>query len=269
MRLMTYNILTGGRDGPDDARLAKVCALVSGVQPDILVLNECNGFDERGYRTLYRLERELGMRGVLAHASTGYHVCLFVRTAALVETQCLDREVHHAVLAATLDIGGRRLTIVGAHLSPFGGEARLIEVQHLIRFLREEHVFVLGDLNSVSPRDAAACRVDDWIPRRRARHLLFDGSLPQSTDPGPRIDTRAVAALEHSELVDTFADAQGNFVPTMLTRLCSDWESYQVRIDYIFATRSAAERIVRRERVDGALADAASDHYPLFVDVSY
>jgi len=271
MRLMTYNILTGGRDGQDDARLAKICELISGVQPDILVLNECNGFDERGRRNLYRLENELGMRGVLARASTGYHVCLFVRSARLVEVHCLDQEVHHAVLAATLDIGGQRLTIVGAHLSPFGGEARLVEVQHLIRFLREEHVFVLGDLNSVSPRDAAACRTDDWIPRRRSRHLLFDGSLPQSAEPGaaPRIDTRAIAALEHSELVDAFASAEGGFAPTMLTRLCSDWASYQVRIDYIFATRSAAERIVRRERVDGAFADAASDHYPLFVDVSY
>jgi endonuclease/exonuclease/phosphatase family metal-dependent hydrolase len=269
MRLMTYNILTGGRDGIDDSRLAKACELIRGVQPDVLVLNECNGFDDRGFRTLYQVEDALGMRGVLAHASTGYHVALFVRGARIVETHCLDADVHHAVLAATLEVEGRRIVVVGAHLSPFGGEARLVEVQHLIRFLREDDAFVLGDLNSLSPRDTASCRVDDWLPRRRARHLLFDGSLPGSSGKAalPQLDTRAVAALEHSDLVDLFASPEGAFSPTALTRLCADWASYQVRIDHIFATRPAAERIVLRERVASPLAELASDHYPLFVDV--
>jgi endonuclease/exonuclease/phosphatase family metal-dependent hydrolase len=163
------------------------------------------------------------------------------------------------------------VTVVGAHLSPFGGEARLCEVQQLIRFLKEEYVFVLGDLNSLSPRDAAHCRVTDWIPRRRARHLRFDGTLPRSSEEQPTlpIDTRVVAALEHCHLVDAFASSESSFAPTALTRLCPDWRSYQLRIDYIFATERAAERIARRERVDSQLADTASDHYPLFIDANF
>jgi endonuclease/exonuclease/phosphatase family metal-dependent hydrolase len=259
---MTYNILTGGRDGTSDARLGKVCELIRGVNPDVLVLNECNGFQEQGFRNLYRVEHEIGMRGVLAPASTGYHVALFVRSARIIETQCLDQEVHHAVLAAKLELSGQRFAIVGAHLSPFGGDTRLVEVQHLIRFLREEHVFVLGDLNSISPRDAASSRLDDWIPRRRARHLLFG-----SANPGT-LDTRAISALEQSDLVDTFA-ADASAAPTALTRLGADWDGYQVRIDYIFATPNAAERVVRRERVDSALAHATSDHFALFLDAAF
>lgn len=45
-------------------------------------------------------------------------------------------------------------------------------------------------------------------------------------------------------------------------------EDYQVRIDYVFASPSAAERVTHVERVSLAQVEVASDHYPLFVDVA-
>jgi exodeoxyribonuclease III len=259
MRIMTYNVLTGGRDGGESGRLGLIVETIRAVSPDILVLNECNGFEQNGYRTLYRLEAELGMRGVLAEAETGFHVALFHRTGRLLEAQPLRREVHHAVLAATLDLGGTKLKVIGAHLCPFGGEARLLEVQHLIRFAREDHVLVLGDLNALSPHDAASYQPGRWLPRRRARHVL-----PES---GGALDTRAISTLEGAELVDVLR-MHGQAEPTALTPLGADFESYQVRIDYVFASRPAAERISRAERVTGGRVEAASDHYPLFVDLT-
>jgi endonuclease/exonuclease/phosphatase family metal-dependent hydrolase len=225
-----------------------------------LVLNECNEFQRNGFRTLYRMERELGMRGVLAPASSGFHVALFVREGRLIETTLLDHEVHHAALAATLELGELRLQIIAAHLTPFGGQARLAEVQQLIRFMREKHVFVMGDLNSISPVDAAACSMHGWLPRRRARHLLAES--------GGAIDTRAISTLLEAELVDTARSGpERSAPPTALTPLIEGWQDYQVRIDYILASPAAAERVVRHGRVDGELAELASDHYPLFVEV--
>jgi exodeoxyribonuclease III len=258
MRLMTYNILTGGVDGALAGRLDQIAEVIRGVGPDVLVLNECNGFERNGSRTLYWLEGELGMRGVLAQAETGFHVAVFLRRGRLLETQCLSREVHHAVLSATIDVAGTVVKVIGAHLCPFGGDARLLEVQHLIRFLRGEHVFILGDLNALSPHDAGRFDPRGWLPRRRARHVL--------AEPHGKLDTRAISMLEGAELVDVLR-AQGNDAPTVLTQLGEDWQNYQARIDYVFATTRAAERVRRAERVDGALVESASDHYPLFVDV--
>jgi exodeoxyribonuclease III len=259
---MTYNILTGGHDALGDARLGKVCDVIRSVKPDVLVLNECNGFEQHGYRTFYRLEHELGMRGVFAPSSTGFHVALFTRVGRLVETQLLDAQMHHTAIAARLDIHGEHVFIIGAHLCPFGGETRVAEIQHLLRFVGKEHVFLLGDLNAISPHDAAACRTQSWLPRRRARHQLAGG--------GGVLDTRAIATLEDCELIDTFRAKFGSAAPsTCLTRLRGGWEDYQVRIDYVFATRAASERVVLCERVDGPLADEASDHYPLFVDAEF
>lgn len=258
MRLMTYNVLTGGRDAGADTRLGALSETIQRVKPDILVLNECNGFEQDGYRTLYRLEAELGMRGLLAQAESGFHVALFIRRGRLLETRFLNREVHHAVLAATLEVDGAVLTVIGAHLNPFGGGARLLEVQHLIRYLREKLVFVMGDLNSLSPHDARSYDPAAWLPRRRARHVLAESGL---------LDTRAIATLEGADLVDVFR-ARGNTEPTALTPLGASFEDYQVRIDYVFATPAAAERVTHAERVSGGRVEAASDHYPLLVDVS-
>ncbi len=268
MRLMTYNILTGGRDAPNEGeaiapprdRLATVCELIRSAQPDLLVLQECNGFELDGFRTLYGVEREIGMRGVLAQAQSGFHVALFVRDGRIITSHSLQRQFQHAVVAATVEVGSTRLGIVGAHLCPFSSDARLLEVHHALRFVRQPNVFVVGDLNSLSPHDAASYTPDQWLPRRRTRHLLAGTSA---------LDTRAIAALEQSDLVDTYRARHPAAapLPTCLTRLVSGWESYQVRIDYIFASSAIAGRVTRHERMDGALVDAASDHHPLFIDV--
>lgn len=258
MRLMTYNILTGGRDRDGKSRLDAITEIVRGVAPDVLLLEECNGFDLDGFHTLYRLEHELQMRAVLATADSGFHVALFLRRGRLIETHCLRREMHHALLAATIEIDGVVFRVIGAHLCPFGGDARLLEVQHVIRFVREQNVFVLGDLNALSPHDAARYPAERWLPRRRARHALAGA-------PG-RLDTRAIAALEGADLVDLF-HRSGNTAATALTRLGEGWEDYQARIDYVLASPAAAERVERTERVDTERVESASDHYPLYVDV--
>lgn len=258
MRLMTYNVLTGGRDADGPGRLSLIAETIRSVNPDLLVLNECNGFEQEGYRTLYRLEHELGMRGLLAQAESGFHVAFFYRIGRVTEARLLAREFHHAALAVTLDIGGTTLRVIGAHLCPFGGDARLLEVQHLIRFLRNDDVLILGDLNALSPHDAARYQPARWLPRRRSRHVRAES--------GGKLDTRAISALEEADLVDVLR-LRGAADPTVLTRLGAGHEDYQVRIDYVFASAAAAARVTHAERVSGGHVEAASDHYPLLVDL--
>lgn len=259
LRLMTYNVLTGGRDADGGgARLGLIADTIRGVNPDLLVLNECNGFEQEGYRTLFRMEAELGMRGILAQAESGFHVAFFYRVGRVTEARLLSREVHHAVLAATLEVGGITLRVIGAHLCPFGGDARLLEVQHLIRFLKGENVIIAGDLNALSPHDIAGYQPARWLPRRRSRHVLAES--------GGKLDTRAISALEEAELVDVLR-RHGGAEPTVLTRLVAGHEDYQARIDYVFASPGAAQRVKRAERVSGGQVEAASDHYPLLVDL--
>ena len=61
----------------------------------------------------------------------------------------------------------------------------------------------------------------------------------------------------------------GSAEPTVLTQLGAGHEDYQVRIDYVFASPGAAQRVRRAERVSGGHVEAASDHYPLLVELEF
>jgi exodeoxyribonuclease-3 len=260
MRVMTYNILTGGTDEDGTDRFEPLVTLIREQAPDILTLNECNNFERDGYRRLYAFERALGMRGLLGIAPSGFHVAVFARNAEFVQHEIMSDWVQHAILRVKMRVGGEPFTAVSAHLCPFGGEIRLSEAQYLAGSTRDnERVLVGGDLNALSPHDLERYDPESWSPRRKARHWLPDGS---------GLDARAITVMESAGLVDLARRAQLPFVPTALTSLrATDVSPYSVRIDYLFATPSLAAGLRGVNVVLGELAEVASDHYAVVADV--
>lgn len=251
---MTYNILTGGLDQADQTRLARVVSIVQKEQPDILVFNECNHFDSRGNHTLHFVERQLGMRGVLAQADTGFHVAVFARNLPLVASEQI-KPAYHAMVKVTVLWGEQPVTILGAHFCPFGGTHRLLEAELLTRFaLDHEWVLAAGDFNAISPSDASRVNTTHWPARRQARHE-FQGA----------IDTRAVDTLQRAGLID-LALAAGKPEPT-IGMMPGTPDGQRGRIDFIFGTRPVAA-VLRGSHVVGSdEARVASDHLPLVVDL--
>lgn len=260
MRVMTYNILTGGLDEDGGDRFEPIVSVIRQQSPDILTLNECNHFERDGYRRFYKFERALGMRGVLGIAPSGFHVAVFTRIGELVQHEVVSDWVQHAILRLKMRIAGEPFTVVSAHLCPFGGEIRLSEAQYLAGSTRhQERSLVAGDMNALSPHDVGQYRPDEWAPRRRARHWLPGGG---------GLDTRAIAVMEDSGLVDLARKAQVPFTPTALTPLRSSPSSpYSVRIDYLFASPPLAAGLSSAHVVTGATAEAASDHYAVVADL--
>lgn len=260
MRLMTYNILTGGLDADmGDRRWPHLVEVIRSVQPDVLVLNECNYFELNRFQRFHRMERALGMRGLFALAETGFHVAIFMRREVEVIEHGAASSVHHAMLEAKLVLDGMPITVVGVHLCPFGGQNRVAEAELLTRVAKpDEWVFIAGDMNAISRIDASRMKVDEWAARRQARHLF----------PGTReIDTRAMSVLEGAGLVDLGAAAGICKAPTALTSLIPGHESYRVRIDYVFGSERVAAGLRHAEVIQTEIAERASDHYPVWVDV--
>ncbi len=233
--------------------------VVRGEAPDILTLNECNHFERDGYRRFYAFERALGMRGLLGLAPSGFHVAVFARNAQFVHHELTADWVQHAILRVDMLHDGRPLTVVSAHLCPFGGEIRLNEAQFLAGSARDdERVLIAGDMNALSPHDVHHYDPSTWAPRRRARHALPVG--------GP-LDTRAIEVFEHAGLVDLAHKHALEFSPTALTPLRAGSSRYEVRIDYLFATPALAEGVHSVRTIRGPKADYASDHYPVVADM--
>ncbi len=258
MRVMTYNILDGGVDDDGSDRWPLLLEVINTSKPDLLVLDECSHFDANGYRNLHRMERETGLRGLLAESTTGYHVALLVGTDIdIIEHHPLQGP-HHASLWVRCVRRGLPFAILAAHLCPFGGQTRLMEAEALTRAAKlDEWVFIAGDMNAISPRDAHGYDTNQWLPRRRVRHLL-----PNSND----IDTRAMALLEASGMVDLAAHA-GRAAPTVLTPLVEDHANYEVRLDYVFGSPPVVPWLTSVDVITTEAARRASDHYPLVVEL--
>jgi exodeoxyribonuclease-3 len=255
---MTYNILDGGLTL--GGRLDRVIQVVRQAKPDLLVLNECNGFDADGYRTLYRLEADLAMRGLIAQARSGFHVTVFVRNMRVVECHPMTDWFHHAALRAKLVYAGGELTLLGTHLCPFSAEARVREAQYLASYVREEQVILMGDLNAISPRDQARATVDRMTPHRRSRQLLAGTDV---------VDTRALAVLESAGLVDLWRrqhpEKSGFTLPTPLVERTPQ---PILRFDYILATPKLAGAVRSIRVVENDTTRSTSDHFPVVADLA-
>lgn len=255
---MTYNILKGGLNDDGTDRFEALIDVIRAEEPDILTLNECNHFERDGYRRFYAFERALGMRGLLGLAPSGFHVAVFARNAQFVQHEITSDWVQHAILRVDMLHEGRPLTVLSAHLCPFGGEIRLSEAQFLAGSARDERVLIAGDLNALSPHDVQHYDPCTWAPRRRARHVMPVG--------GP-LDTRAIAVLEDAGLIDLARQHGLDFTPTALTPLRVGSSRYHVRIDYLFATKTLASTLRSVRVVRGPKADYASDHYAVVADL--
>jgi len=258
MRVLTYNLLAGQAD--DAARLGEATLLLRAAQPDVLALNEATALTQGDGAPLRALEAALGMHATLGVARSGYHVALLVRAAIPEHVEVIDSGVTHVALAATLRWGSHQLQVVAAHLDPFSPVKRLQEVELLLTHLDAHRPSLLmGDLNAISPRDAATARPETWVERYRARHLDEAGAL----------DVRALELLERRHLVDVHAALHAQTLPTRPTTRYATGDRPSQRLDYIFASSELARTATTCVPFEHPNANTASDHLPLYADFAW
>ncbi|WP_406036541.1 endonuclease/exonuclease/phosphatase family protein [Micromonospora sp. NBC_00898] len=260
LRVMTWNIRTGGRDRDGLDRLDRIVAVVAAQRPDVLALQELRGFDRGGL--LADVAGRVGMVPHLARSCLGQPVAVLVRPPLRVlSAGRVRRPFHHAAARAVVDTSAGPLTVVSTHLDPYSGGRRRMEADWLAVAARRAGplTLVAGDLNTLEPGVDHTARLAGLPDRYRRRHLCRDGRT---------VDTRAVSRLIEAGLVDLWphlggAEPDGLTVPTRH----GGAEFAAMRLDYLLATPAVAA-LARQVRVvrDGA-ADRASDHYPVVADL--
>ena len=158
MRVMTWNILFGGGD-----RFEQILGLVSRTAPDLLVLQEALGWEDRV--RLGRIASALGLPDDPRHALLGearprgsgkrYHVAVVSRRPILSVRLHNDPAVIGHCLAE-VELGG--LTLFAAHFDSHHENLRFVEARYLRSRIDPQKFatgrFILaGDLNSLSRRD--------------------------------------------------------------------------------------------------------------------
>ncbi|KFE70102.1 hypothetical protein DB31_5144 [Hyalangium minutum] len=249
---MTFNVLFGGQD-----RFEAILDVLRRVQPDVLVLQECLGWE-----TCDRLSQVAGALGVPADAShihlgtsrprgsgRRYHVALASRRPLrAIQIHNDPRQIGHCLIQCQFDLD-EPVTFFGTHYDAQHEDPRLVEARFLcdlldpIRF-REGLYVLAGDLNSLSRRDP--------YPADLAERLLAAGTDKYGHPPRFSV----LDALESFGWVDTLY-YRGPPTEWVTARRQNNGVQIDYRTDYILASPRMAERLVSTEIID---VGEASDH---------
>ncbi|NOK36580.1 endonuclease/exonuclease/phosphatase family protein [Corallococcus exercitus] len=254
LKVMTLNILMGGED-----RMPLLLALIAREAPDVLVLQECLGWED-GER-LAQVAAALGLPATEAHVRLGtarprpsgrrYHVAVASRRP--LRSARVHANAHfigHCLLECELETGAGPLTLFAAHFDAHHETLRFVEARYLRSLIEPgafgERAFLLaGDLNSLSRADPYPVDLADRV--RRAR-------LDKYGHP-PRFDV--VDDLEGFGWVDTLRLKPAS--PQWATaRRQREGEVIDFRTDFVFASPPLARRLMGAQVVD---VGTASDHH--------
>lgn len=266
MRVMTQNILFGGEE-----RFAALCEVLSAARPDVLVLQECNGWeDSERLRELAQVlhipddERHLFLSRSNARGSgKRYHLALLSRIPLLSARVHADGVAHSIFEARLAGSGhGPERVLFGAHLIAANEDARLAETAVLLSLVgpclaRGDEVILAGDLNALSPGDPYPGDLDE----RFARLGIVKYGRPARFDVMQR--------LFAAGLVDVLARrADGApWVTAVRGRRdggIDDGERVDTRTDYVLLSPSLAPRLRGCGVVD---VRDASDHHGVYADL--
>ncbi|MBM0231239.1 endonuclease/exonuclease/phosphatase family protein [Micromonospora sp. STR1_7] len=263
LRVMTWNIRTGGRDRGGSDRLDRVVQVIAEQAPDVLALQELRGFDRNGL--MAAVAGRVGMTPHLARSCLGQPVAVLVRPPLrIVDAGALRRPFHHAAARVVVGTSAGPLTVLSTHLYPYSGGRRRMEAEWLAAAARRAPgplTLIAGDLNSLDPTVDHTERLAGMPALYRRRHLRRIGD---------DVDTRAVARLLAAGLVDLWPssaagapEADGLTVPTRF----GGEEFAGMRLDYLLGSPASAQRVRDCRVIRGGAADTASDHYPLLAEL--
>ncbi|WP_049650127.1 endonuclease/exonuclease/phosphatase family protein [Kitasatospora sp. MY 5-36] len=269
LTIVVQNLQRGGlfdADGGREDRWPPLAERITAVDPDLVLLQEAEGWADAGHRQLVRAEHDLGMDGLLAPSRSGRGTALLYRRDTLGRrtawnTDYTDAETHHGFGVAAFTIPGlpAPLAVTSVHLTPYSVDRAITEADFAAsRSYRYGPYCILGgDINyppAVGP-DPAWDRMRPY--NRGSRTTLTDPALHQQPAPVP--DRRVAWKLAANGLVDTaqhLHEQTGD--DALLRRTGSD-----DRVDQLWVSAPLAPAIVSYTLLN-APADA-SDHHGLAV----
>ena len=168
IKIMTYNILTGFDWNADSTRGTKLIEWVNTHKPDVLALEEMNGFTEE---RLSQFAKKWGHNYSALLKTTGYPVVITSNQPIVVKEKLVEGMWHGMLHCETYGID-----FFVVHLSPADWQFRRREADSIAIRIKEvalanDQYIVLGDFNAHSPFDAELLRK---FPHQKERYLKGD-----------------------------------------------------------------------------------------------
>jgi exodeoxyribonuclease-3 len=244
LRLLSYNIRYGG-----SGREPQLAAVINALDPGLVVLQEATRPEV--------VERLAGATGMHEWGSRRGHSLGYMSRIKLAHASWhRPRVSRHAFLEVVPD--GSPWRVFGVHLSAVHAawteRRRVFELRALLGSVRQRqhgpHVLV-GDFNTLAPGELLDVR---RLPARLRTLVWLSGG---------RIRWRTIQTI----LDAGYADAFRRLHPDLVGSTFPAWDPH-IRLDYVFLPDPVAGRVTRCEVITGADTRAASDHLPLYAELS-
>ena len=254
MKIIAYNILEGMKNDTTTGKQA-FAAWVRSQDPDILALQETNGFTQE---SLQELAESYGHPYAILCKEPGYPPALTSKYPIVNVRRVTDNMTHGFIQA---DVAGYH--IVSIHLNPHSYKKRLKEAEVLLQTLATQpdrtKWIIMGDFNSFSPYDSL--QYADGKFRDTQKQRMVKSPHLQNLNNG-QVDFSVQARILDAGLVDMSPVLHRDFSPTFPTRAYTGKNSFHQRYDYVFVTRDLKNKVQGLEIIRDDFTDKSSDHYP-------
>ena len=257
MKIISYNILEGMKDDTT-AHKQVFAAWVRQQDPDILALQETNGFTQE---SLQALAESYGHPYAILCKEPGYPPAITSKYPIVNVRRVTDNMTHGFVMA---DIGGYH--VISIHLNPHSRAKRMKEAEILLHTLATQDDptkwIIMGDFNSFSPYDSLHY-ADGQYARLQIQRRVKSPHL-QNLD-NDRADFSVQSRILESGLVDVSHLMHKDYQSTFPTVRYTGKNSLHHRYDYIFVSKDLKgkvrdQQILRDEFTDRVMSRIVSQY---------
>lgn len=259
--LLSYNVKDGFEYMNPKLQEKKIIDFVNWVnevKPDVVVLQELNGFTEE---KLADLAKDYGHKHVALLKEGGYPTAITSKTElknvqrVQIESKVPPFRVHGYVYAETQGIN-----VFALHYSSQSNDLVVQEAEHMIEHARSlensDKIVFAGDFNSISPLDERFLGSKVWI-----------NSLKKYRTHRIPTDYRAIELFENAGYKDVLLLNNSFYKPSFPAKsdyLSSDFMG--MRLDYVYLSETLANVCDYAEIIQTNFTNGASDHYPYLLN---
>jgi len=240
---MTYNL---GKY--INRHLSLAANIIKDHEPDVLVLNEASWAKCKPH-ILKKLSAKFMLPYFLVAKSikTNNHTVIYSKNKMEDDTTMVNFRNAGIIVTVNTKIGD--VSIAGVHLAPNTEDNRLLEIERIISKQKKSKLkIILGDLNSISPNNTVISS-------------LKSHGLPEAV----RYDV--VNRIKKAGYVDAAVITQKEQISTVPITQDNNIIYYNLRLDYVFLSKSLTERAVNYSVIINEKTRVCSDHYPIMVQI--
>lgn len=256
LKVLSYNILEGMKTDTTKGKQLFV-EWVKDKNPDVVALQECNGFTQK---SLEELAASWGHNYAVIVKETGYPTGITSKYP-IINIEKTNENMTHGFI--TCWINGYNFCVL--HLNPHKYLKKRAEIAQVLQTLAlrnpESKWLMMGDFNSLSPLDSARINKSNFVERVKETEKKL--AHVRNLEDGVRVDYKVQQAI----LDAGFIDAGRQYDQAEIKRTGNSTIKSDTRIDYIYLSKDLAKNLAYCHFIYDDFTKVYSDHKPIIMEI--